>query len=60
MYNGNVPIEESAANTFKLGVCFVVGKLSITLFGKNKATKRDSLCAKWRLNRGNFQYLVGK
>ena len=33
----------------------VWGKLSITLFGKNKATKRDSLCAKWRLNRGKFQ-----
>ena len=29
----------------------VWGKLSITLFGKNKATKCDSLCAKWRLNR---------
>ena len=36
----------------------VWGKLSITLYGKNKATKRDSLSSKWRLNRGNFQHLV--
>ena len=36
----------------------VWGKLSITLFEKNKATNHDSLCAKWTLNRGNFQYLV--
>ena len=36
----------------------VWGKLSITLLGKNKTTKRDSLSSKWRLNRGNFQHLV--
>ena len=38
----------------------VWGKLSITLFGKNKATKRDSSAPKWKLERGKFQYLVRK
>ena len=34
------------------------GKLAITIFGKNKACKREYLYLKWRLNRGNFQQLV--
>ena len=32
--------------------------MAITLLGKNKACKRESLHLKWRLNRGNFQQLV--